>query len=151
MDGKQLTDIQAIRKFITAGRATFTLVSKKTGARFTYKFKSPRENPEAAYSDTRLWVSVLTGSDNESSYTYLGFVEVKHLNWKHATHKSPISPDAPSVRALDWFLSVMRHGNLAHLDQVEVWHEGSCARCGRKLTVPASIASGFGPECINHV
>jgi hypothetical protein len=29
-----------------------------------------------------------------------------------------------------------------------VWHEGSCARCGKKLTVPESIESGFGPECV---
>jgi hypothetical protein len=28
-----------------------------------------------------------------------------------------------------------------------VWHEGRCGRCGRKLTVPESIESGFGPEC----
>lgn len=25
--------------------------------------------------------------------------------------------------------------------------EGNCARCGRKLTVPASINNGLGPEC----
>lgn len=25
--------------------------------------------------------------------------------------------------------------------------EGACGRCGRKLTVPGSIASGIGPTC----
>jgi len=32
-----------------------------------------------------------------------------------------------------------------------VFHEGACGRCGRTLTVPESIASGFGPECIRYV
>jgi hypothetical protein len=31
----------------------------------------------------------------------------------------------------------------------EFRHEGRCGRCGRTLTVPESIDSGFGPECIN--
>src|SRR5262249_13335004 len=26
-------------------------------------------------------------------------------------------------------------------------HEGRCGRCGRRLTVPESIESGYGPEC----
>jgi hypothetical protein len=32
-------------------------------------------------------------------------------------------------------------------DKLEVWHEGRCGRCGRRLTVPESIESGLGPEC----
>jgi hypothetical protein len=30
---------------------------------------------------------------------------------------------------------------------LEVWHEGRCAKCGLKLTVPQSIMTGFGPTC----
>lgn len=31
--------------------------------------------------------------------------------------------------------------------EIEVWHEGACCYCGRKLTVPASIELGVGPDC----
>lgn len=34
---------------------------------------------------------------------------------------------------------------------VEIWHEGKCGRCGRQLTVPESIESGFGPECVKMI
>jgi hypothetical protein len=51
--------------------------------------------------------------------------------------------------AFAWFWDRLRNGNLP--EQVEVHHEGRCGRCGRALTVPESIESGFGPECINHV
>jgi len=49
--------------FITAGNAVFTVRNDNTGRRFTFKVKKV-ENKE-------LWfVSVLAGSDNNSSYTY---------------------------------------------------------------------------------
>ena len=32
-------------------------------------------------------------------------------------------------------------------ETVQVWHEGRCGKCGRKLTVPESLTSGLGPEC----
>jgi len=32
-------------------------------------------------------------------------------------------------------------------DVIEVWHEGCCAQCARRLSVPASIELGYGPEC----
>lgn len=33
------------------------------------------------------------------------------------------------------------------LGRIEVWHEGRCGRCARRLTVPESILIGIGPEC----
>ena len=29
----------------------------------------------------------------------------------------------------------------------EVFHVGTCGRCGKKLTTPESILTGLGPEC----
>lgn len=56
-----------IRNFLLAGKAIFTVVSKKSGNRFTYKVKK--------YDNGDLWfVSVLTGPDNYSSYSYLGTI-----------------------------------------------------------------------------
>ena len=30
---------------------------------------------------------------------------------------------------------------------IEIWHEGCCGCCGRRLTVPASVELGYGPDC----
>jgi hypothetical protein len=30
---------------------------------------------------------------------------------------------------------------------IEIWHEGGCQCCGKRLTVPASIELGMGPDC----
>jgi hypothetical protein len=37
------------------------------------------------------------------------------------------------------------------LNGCEVYHEGRCGRCNRKLTVPESIETGLGPECASKL
>jgi hypothetical protein len=129
------------RRFILAGNATFTLTSARTGMRFTYKVRA-KEVADGAPSVH--FVSVLTGADNESDYTFLGTI-FGGATFKHST-KSRIGKDAPSAKAFAWsFPRIM--GNA--LVEASVHHEGKCGRCGRKLTVPRSIEVGLGPECEN--
>jgi hypothetical protein len=127
--------------FITAGKATFTALSVKTQKRFTYKVSAPKgeENPKI------LFVSVLTGSDNTTNYSYVGFLR-KENNWLFNHGKaSHLTPEAPSVKAIGFVMGLL----VNHLEtpNLELWHEGKCCRCGRTLTVPESIQSGIGPEC----
>lgn len=148
----QLHSIDEIQKFILAGNATITLVSRKTSTRFTYRIKQAKDDDDTI--PRRFWfVSLLTGADNESDYQYLGTINAR-LYYRHGD-KSPIRSSAPSARAFMWFFGHVEENEPLNRDAlfsgVEVWHEGKCGRCGRKLTVPDSITSGFGPECINYV
>jgi hypothetical protein len=145
----QLRTMREVKLFALAGKATLTIRSKQSGTRFTFKIAQPKRRP----GDTRkpIWfVSLLSGASNESDYRYLGqvYADGRYVHGQ----KSPVSPDAPSARAFAWFWQAVQHpdGEQA-LSLIEVWHEGCCGRCGRKLTVPESIASGFGPECANHI
>lgn len=135
----QITDPIKARQFIRAGRATFTLVSKATGTRFTYKV-------EAAKDGHVHFVKVLRGSNNESDYAYIG--TIRRDLYRHG-EKSKIAADAKSVVAFKWAWQMLAQGNIP--PSLEIWHEGTCGRCGLKLTVPASVASGYGPECIKMV
>lgn len=127
-------------RFILAGHATFTLTSERTGVRFTYKIRAK----EVTAGQTLHFVSVLTGSDNESDYTFLGTI-FGGATFKHSA-KSHIGKDAPSAKAFTWcFPRIMSRS----LVEAAVHHEGKCGRCGRKLTVPHSIEIGLGPECEN--
>lgn len=131
----QITDAAAALSYITAGRATVTLVSRKTSARYTYSVKAAKDG--GAH-----FVSLLSGADNTGDYTYLGLLRGGEIR---TTAKSAVSADAPSYRAIAWALRQLAHGSVP--EQLEIWHEGKCGRCGRKLTVPESIASGLGPTC----
>lgn len=144
----QLFTINDVQRFMHAGNACLTLVSKITGTRFTYKIR--RATTDDGEVRNFWFVNVLTGNDNENDFTYLGQINGVII-YTHG-NKSKIGKEAPSAKAFDWFFHKLHPATAEVLfDQVEVWHEGRCGRCNRLLTVPQSIAQGFGPECINHI
>lgn len=142
----QLTSIEDIKNFVLAGNATITVRSGSTGARFTYKIRTPKETQNRP----PIWfVSLLNGSDNENNYEYFGNIR-GNGSFDHG-RRARIGNDAPAARAFNWFWNMIQANRSDVLEQADIWHEGRCGRCGRKLTVPESVESGFGPECINHV
>jgi len=136
-----------VAQYVLAGNATVTIVSKGSGKRFTFKFSRAKTKGDAAQDEQRPWfVSVLNGPDNENSFAYIGCVWPRDRATLKPSAKSVIAMEAPSAKAATWFVQGM-HSPDKLLTLCEVWHEGRCGRCGRKLTVPSSIASGIGPEC----
>jgi hypothetical protein len=143
----QLTTVNAVKDFALAGNATITIRSNATDTRFTYKIRAPKNQQP---NRPPIWfVSVLTGQNNEGDFEYLGNIRANG-SFDHG-RKARIKADAPSARAFNWFWNMVQRQRDDLLTQANVWHEGRCGRCGRKLTVPESVESGFGPECINHV
>ena len=141
----QLTSLQDISAFALAGNATITIRSTKTQTRFTFKIRVPK----AQRKNPKIWfVSLLSGSDNVGDYCYMG--QIRNDAYDHG-RKSRITTEAASAKAFSWFWQAVQAQRQDLFDLLEVWHEGRCGRCGRKLTVPSSVSSGFGPECINHV
>lgn len=144
----------AARQFIESnktqnGSATITLESLKSGNRFTYKISQARDKESGVAQDC-YFVGLLVGPNNDADYKYIGRI-ARSVFW--AGRKYPkagdISPHAPSVKAFAWAWRALAQGTMP--DQLAVWHEGKCGRCGRKLTVPESVKNGFGPECVNKI
>lgn len=161
-----------VQEFVFAGNATFTLVSLKTGVRFTYLVRAKKEDlerheyereailhaaehgTEMAFKppfDVAYFVNLLRGPCNESDFSYMGVLRRSPARffWTQASGK--VGRGAPAYKALVWMVDAMRCGREVLGRQLEVWHEGKCARCGRKLTVPSSIVSGLGPECAGRL
>jgi len=118
------------------------LQSKVTGTRFTYRVLAPVCEPNSRrrdYDAAVRFVKVLVGPDNGNDFRYAGFIKDGHF--VHGNGRAKIGPEAPSVKAIGWFVEHLGATN------VSFWHEGSCGRCGRALTVPESIESGLGPVC----
>lgn len=143
------------RKRLLAGSAKFTLVSGKTGQRFTFQIRSGAKDRDKFWStnnqDLRFYfVKVLTGPDNGRDYTLIGFLKRDDIESSVAEFSAKQSHrNAPSRFAVEWFLHrVFKIGVLP--DNVEILWASTCNRCGRELTVPESIKSGYGPECLAH-
>lgn len=125
--------------FILAGKSTVTLVSKGTGTRFTYKVNRP--NAQSPH-----FVRLLNGADNRSNYSYMGRISTGQ--YIHDRRNRAGTADSPSAKGFRWVLYRLLAGENDLVDeQVEIWHSGKCGKCGRKLTVPASIEAGIGPVC----
>jgi|SRR5271166_5989662 len=139
----QITDVKMALNFIKAGKAKMTFVSLSSGTRFTYKVTvAEKKQP----TDADVWfVSLLNGPDNFRNYAYIGIIRNTQFAW---TAKSRVKEDAPSLIAFKFVFESLSKGTMRGF---EVWHEGKCGRCGRALTVPQSIADGFGPECVHLV
>ncbi len=141
------TAADACLRFLLAGNARVTLVSRKTGTRFTYRVAAVREKR----GPVTHFVSLLIGPSNDSDYRYLGTVrevlgrDVVSKVFSHGGAKAVAKATTPSALAFAWFFGKLLLGQIP--DELEVHHEGHCGRCGRALTVPESVLSGLGPEC----
>jgi len=125
--------MENIQRFITAGNATFTLKSAKTGTHYTYRVR--------VVDNGMMFVSTLI--DN-GEYIYLGYLRNGRL-W---AGKKGRSTDV-RFKGFDWFWAALcREGEPP--SAVEFIPSGRCGRCGRELTTPESVAAGLGPECIKR-
>ena len=136
MKGQKITITKEALKFMFAGKSVVTFLNTQTGNRFTFKIKQAKDS-------NLFFVSVLSGPE---TYTYIGTcIEGKYKHGK----KSQVSSDSQSVKVFDYMLNKLVSDSLP--DFLEVWHEGFCGKCGRNLTVPSSIMTGIGPECIKKL
>lgn len=140
-----ISDAKLIMQFIYGGKAVFTIVSTETGKRFTYRVSEKTE----ANRPTFYYVGLLAGPDNENDYTYLGWIKANQFALTKKSRDMGLTEQTPSVRAFAWAFGNFAKGVVP--TKLEFWHEGRCARCGRPLTVPESIANGFGPECFGKI
>jgi len=141
-------DAAAAAEYTTAGHATITLESRRTGNHFTYQVNRAK-NTDGSPAN-RWFVGVLSGPDNDSDYSYIGLLETKTGgSLFRQTAKARFKADAPCVKGFVYFWSHVDRGHLP--SDMIVRHNGSCGRCGRTLTVPASIERGLGPECAGKV
>lgn len=141
----KMTDAKKALDFVYGGNATFTVVSNKTGTRFTFRAREYKKS-KTKYDKPLIFVKVLTGTDNENSYTYIGFLN--HSNKGTLSAGKQGLYQSPSFKAMSWVVKALSKGIMP--EDLSFYHCGKCARCGRTLTVPESIESGFGPICASR-
>jgi len=140
-DPHLLASPEAALRFMLAGNAIVTFRSRATDTRFTYRVR--------ASEDGRVYfVALLGGPDNNSDYRYLGYI--RRDAFFHGGAKAKVAYDASSAKAFKWVWEQLQR-KIDTRKVLEIWHEGKCGRCGRRLTVPSSIASGIGPDCAEQM
>lgn len=109
----------------------FFTVDMGDGSHVTLRLKTWNEKQIATY---------LAGSDNENDYVGFAFVNGRRFNvWR----KFAANENSRIVEALRTLLQ----GDPGEAGLRYAMTSSNCFRCGRRLTVPASIHAGLGPEC----
>lgn len=135
MTEHKFTDAKAARNFILSGNAYLTLRSLKTQTRYTFRVKKAADR-------NVFWVSTLYGPSNTKDYAYVGMI----AEGVYKPYTARGRERSPQSLGFEWAWAKLQLGEIP-ADLLEVWHEGRCGVCGRKLTNPDSIAAGIGPEC----
>lgn len=97
-----------------------------------------RQDDDANFKPGALLLSYLSGSDNDSDYTSFGHVEDNggvRVWTKHRQNTTLME----AVKVLMGSPDAAREAYAVRSER--------CSRCGRTLTVPASVHNGVGPEC----
>ena len=136
-----LSGADAQRRYALAGSATLTLHSLKSGHHHVYSVK--------ASDDLRLWFVSLLVDGGVRRPVYLGQIYRRDLRFVHG-RRSSIPFHSEAALAFRHWWGLLERG-LPLPAKLQVWSNGSCARCGRELTDEASVQRGVGPVCWNHV
>lgn len=107
--------------------------------RRTIRFHTPQQGN---FAGQRL-VKYLTGADNDSDYTAIGKVVDGGVSlWQ----RFRVQPERLVIRAVSFLLKSGKE-EWASAGETYALESSNCYRCGRTLTVPASIHRGLGPDC----
>lgn len=134
----EFKDKASLSKFIHAGLAIFTILNEETGNRYTYKVEKSNKEPN------KFFVSLLTGPDNLHDYTYIGMIADNKF---FATKGTKIKKDSTPWLVADWLLNKALNSGRIFPPIIHVYHISRCGRCGRPLTTPKSVQTGYGSEC----
>jgi hypothetical protein len=117
----------------TKCNGVFTIKSNATNKEFTYKIERFKSKSLNKYLTK---VSVETGYMN---WHMLGYYGDGNITLKYQKN------EATTAKAIVYVLNRVSKG--LPLDEVSVYHMGSCLKCGKPLTDSVSIERGLGPVC----
>jgi len=141
------------KTFILGGKAIFTLEvspafqAANASAKPHYTYKVTHKAPTPQYPNEKWFVALLTGPDNTNDYQYQGMLDAATGIFIRGKKALP-----ETCHPLRLFARTMKAIWEGRSEQIEaagfsLHHEGRCGCCGRRLTTPASIELGIGPEC----
>ena len=138
-----------VRNPLATHNGLFTVRSTRTGEHRTFRVRT--QPADARFAPGRRVLALLSGPENETSYTGFAFLETYGDPLQpevrvHVWGKRRGPPGAPSAyetlaRFLERLPGFIAQGKAA------LNYAGACRVCNRTLTTPESVRDGIGPVC----
>ena len=128
---------------ILSGRARITVTNPATGQWVKIHMRQ-RKDRNTGQPSNCFFLSLTLLGDGEQGSKYVGAYFADSGRFKlHG------SATARERQIAEFLIRAIRRPEL--LATAEIEHAGQCLHCGRTLTVPESIRSGYGPECFSKL
>jgi hypothetical protein len=127
---------------LLAGNSRLTITNPVTGQWIKVKMKR-RKDRETGKPGNCYFLSLALLQDGDLGHRYVGAYFADSGRFKPGRDAS-----AREVQIAEFLIRAIRNPQL--LQSAEIEHCGKCFACGRTLTVPESIRSGWGPECFTR-
>ena len=136
----KFSDRQTALNYILGGKGVVTLLSP-SGVHHTYGIWKPRKDP---FPDDVLFMYVR----NSGRWKYLGMLEgTKFRN----TSASRFSYTTPEYKGAKYMMNMVTSDNIFNTTKMELYHDGVCSICGKRLAAPRCIITGIGPKCLKKM
>ena len=133
--------------FLLGGNCSTTILSNRTGKRFTYliQVRLDEDRKRIPGDEQVYFIKVDKGNFD---FIYAGMLKVnfstKEIQYSRG-RKGNLDMNDLSIKALTWVIKRSLTGG--NTDEISVYHMGKCGVCGRRLKDPISIQTGLGPKC----
>lgn len=120
----------------------YTIKSGQTGDHRTFRIRTQPE--DADFAPGKRIVGLLTGPDNEVSYTGFAFIDDDGIFvWSKKRGEGLWATYAEML----WSLALDGEKSPWTKKGYSLMVEGRCIKCNRLLTEPSSLETGVGPVC----
>ena len=149
----QTYEVMAMTGSDNTSKGSYTLVGRLVNNQFEFPKTETDYLPKIAQSSNQWEADFAKSLIKRLNYGPLSDKQVARLNLicKKNGYTVPrsLATDSVHTRTFKWLFTKL---NTTGLPQgVNFYHEGLCCRCNLPLTVPASIMTGYGPNCADVV
>jgi hypothetical protein len=140
------TEAKRFRKFCLHGRAEVAAISAITGKEIHFVISRERYR-DVYHVNTTIQLRGSTFQKPLGQLCDKNGIIFKHAPGMRADIREQLE-NSIEVKAFKYIWKHIIAGNLP--PKTTLKHRGKCGRCHRRLTDPASMQRGVGPECVKH-
>ena len=130
-----------------AGRATLTFNNETKGTHMTVKVKQALDKQDRKVKLPIFFVSISLLNDGDQGAIFTGTIFHNNMTYRLA---KGIDPASRLGMAMAFLMAAVKDTSVLDRYNVTFQHEGKCCSCSMPLTHPASIPTGFGPDCLQR-
>ena len=130
-----------------AGRSVLTFNNENKGTHMTVKIKQARDKQDRKVKLPIFYVFISLLNDGDQGMIFSGTIFQNNMTYRLG---KGINPTSRLGMAMAFLMASVKDTSVLERYNVSFQHEGKCCSCGMPLTHPASIPTGFGPDCLQR-